>query len=87
MSTYAELWTALKKSGELSIQVSKDQHKRCMRMLRHESHKDSAYRLSCVEEGKAFAFRHASMGSLLVIRLIYKNTIPKGFLITYKRRK
>lgn len=79
------MWERLKNEQHLSITSPASSHKTILRALRAESARDTVFRFKCVEDGRSYHIGFNSIGDLLLLRLEWKNKIPKNFIIHKSR--
>ena len=80
ISRYAQFWETLKANKVLELEVKRDTHAYIIRKLQRHSLKDSTYRFKCVENGHSYVIAHNSIGDYLIVRLEFKDKIPKKFV-------
>lgn len=82
---YVHIWERLKFEQHLSITSPASSHKTILRALRAESARDTVFRFKCVERGQSYRIGFNSIGDLLIVRLEWKGTIPKNFILHKSR--
>ena len=81
---YQAMWNTLKELEYLDLDAPKESHNTILKALRKESGKDSVFRFKCVENGVSYTIGFNSLDGLLLLRLEWKDYIPKKF--TYKAK-
>jgi hypothetical protein len=83
---YAHIWDRLKLEQHLIITSPASSHKTILRALRAESARDTVFRFKCVEKGRHYHISFNSVGDMLVIRLEWKQGVPRKF-VNHKGRR
>lgn len=75
-----KIWEEIKNHGMIHIMIAMEHQPRLIRAIRHESHKDTIFRLKCVEAGCAYSLHILRSRNSLKIHLVMQDKIPKRFI-------
>lgn len=79
-SKYDHIWERLKAEQRLTITSPASSHKTILRALRALSAQDTVFRFKCVEDNRHYRIEFNSIGEVLMLRMEWRDGIPRKFV-------